>query len=197
MKSLLSVFVLLSAMVFGTLRADISGPNGVPDFRVDLYDLAVFAEEWLESENYMSLGDELAVGFPNGSFIAQEGWSVSGSSAVWFETNSSQNGNAFYLPFIAEIGKTYRVTFEVYDSAVYNFYVFGYISENDAGTQRTGDGIYTQDILATLDGDSLGFKTGNCSVNSTFKIRNFSVREVLPDGGMVTEGGTDGIWPWK
>lgn len=169
MKLYVILVLMVVSNVFG-LRADISGPNDVPDGVVNLYDLAVLAEEWL-----MSLGDEIVV---NGGFDTDTDW-----DKLFLVTILDGKANVTGLFTLTqsstlETGHRYQVTYTIEDyvSGICFFVLGGTVSSEGGSSSGTFTEIVTCGAYSEI---SFGG-----TEDSSYKIDNISVREVV--GGIMS-----------
>ena len=202
MKTILIVFVMLAFPVCGALKADISGPAEMPDGRVDLYDLAILAAEWLQ-EDFMSLGPELVT---NGTFDTDlSGWTPT-DGVTWNEDGANasfvtgpESEQTLTQSIEISAGKTYQITM------TFPYMSVGYDENETAITIILGGTIqkisnpdnpeYEQNyqVVAGSSDANLVIRENNTALGTlTFFIDNISVREIITDGNVIDE-----IWPWK
>lgn len=180
MRWLLSVMMGISGLAYG-LRADLSGPAGIPDGRVDLYDFVVFASEWMQ-ENTMGLGPELVTngGFDTDTDWTEEAvWSITGGQAVYTHAEDPPSG---YIQQSLSIvaGTSYQVSFD--------------ILQVDAGISVTpflggaAGGVFVEtghvDLIVVAEelDSALKFLGEGISAGTNVIIDNVSVRKIVPGG---------------
>jgi hypothetical protein len=178
MKQIVISFLLIQAIGFSALRADINH-----DGRVDLADLAILASEWLQEDRSvgMRLGENNTVGW----FDSEIGWTITDelndiSIAAGIALFSiPEGGGASMERLLAglEVGEIYRFAFDVAD-------IEGDLPESEAYGAFCGHnvlfntaGSYYADIVYDGIGHVIFYCTG-FDPEASIRLTNLSICKI-------------------